>query len=192
MLVRVVCLQLVFSTYCDAMASPKPSYHVVWSQIKPDKQCAALLEEDRCYLLCDLEISPWSCRLTNGCRLELKIKRSTPICKAHIMAKKTFMVQWENLPKYLASLIIFVSNVYAFWLGMQLTPYMLNLRVANRLGSNKIQCSLAYKFLFMLQWLRHDVLLSIVIPGRLIWWWCKVLPDPCALSAKRCHLLPDL
>ena len=79
-------------------------------------------------------------------QIRTKDKKGSPIGKAHIMAKKPFMVRWENLPKYLASLIIFVSNVYAFRFGMQLTPYMLNLRVANRLGSNKIQCSLAYKF----------------------------------------------
>jgi len=121
-------------------------------------------------------------------KLELKIKKVVQLVRLILWRKKKL----QNLPKYLVSLIIFASHVYAFWLGMQLTPYMLNLRVANRLGSNKIQCSLAYKFLFMLQWLRHDVLLSIVIPGRLIWWWCKVLPDPRALSAKRCHLLPDL
>ena len=106
-------------------------------------------------------------------QIRTKDKKGSPIGKAHIMAKKK--VQWQNLPKYLDSLIIFVSSVYAFRLGMQLTPYMLNLRVADRLGRNKIQCSLAYKFLFMLQWLRHDVLLSIVIPGRLIWWWCQEL-----------------
>ena len=47
--------------------------------------------------------------------------------------------------------------------------------VANRLGSNKIQCSLTYKNLFMLYWLTHDVLQSIIIPGRLIWWWCQEL-----------------
>ena len=121
-----------------------------------------------------------------------KDKKGNPIGKAHIMAKKTFMVQWENLPKYLASLIIFVTNVYAFRFGMQLTPYMVNLCVANRLGPNKIQCSLAYKDLFMLQWLGHDVLFSIIIPdddvrsclihvryqqnGVISWQICNLLP----------------
>jgi hypothetical protein len=47
--------------------------------------------------------------------------------------------------------------------------------VANRLGSNKIQWSLTYKNLLMLCWLTHDVLQSIIIPGRLVWWWCQVL-----------------
>ena len=150
------------------------------------------MEKDSCYLLCELKISPWSCTLTHGFKLELKIKKVVQLVRLILWQKKPFRVRWENLPKYLASLIIFVSNVYAFRLGMQLTPYMVNLRVANRLGRNKIQCSLAYKDLFMLQWLGHDVLMSIIIPGRLIWWWCQVLPDPRALSTERCHFLADL